>query len=67
MPKYKTSRKSRKYQYEYYHTHKVKSSNPSHRPSGAEEDGDPATRAQRIREWMDKINEKFKGVNNDRA
>ncbi len=62
MPKYKTSRKSRKYQYEYYHAHKVKSVNPSHRPSGAEEDGDPATRAQRIREWMDKINKKYKCV-----
>jgi hypothetical protein len=26
----------------------------------AEEDGDPATREQRIQEWINKINEKYK-------
>ena len=62
MPKYKTSRKSRKYQKNYYYAHKIKSLNPSHRPTATEEDGDPATRAERIREWMDKINKKYKCV-----
>ena len=56
MPKYKTSRKSRKYGRDYYYAHKVKSPNPPHRPNGCEEDGDPATRAQRMKEWMEKIN-----------
>ena len=59
MPKYKTSRKSRKYQRNYYYTHKIKSLNPSHRPSVAEEDGDPETRTQRIKEWMNEINKKY--------
>ena len=57
MP-HKTSRKSRKYQKDYYYAHKIKSRNPSHRPSMTEEDGDPATREQRMKEWINKINEK---------
>ena len=62
MPKYKTSRKSRKYQRDYYYTHKVIYLNPSHRTSEAEENGDLVTRTQRIMEWIDKINKKYKCV-----
>ncbi len=56
MPRYMKSRNSRKYQKDYYYAHKIKSHNPSHRPVGEGED--PATRKQRIKEWMDKINGK---------
>jgi hypothetical protein len=52
--------KNRKYQKDYYYSHKIKSHNPSHRPVNSDEDGDPATRNQRIKEWINKINEKYK-------
>jgi hypothetical protein len=62
MPQHKnkTLRNSRKYQKYYYYAHKIKSRNPSHRPVSLDEDGDPATRNQRIKEWINKINEKIK-------
>ena len=61
MSQHKNLKKSRKYQKDYYYAHKIKSQNPSHRPAGESEDGDPATRKQRIKEWMDKINGKNGG------
>ena len=60
MPYKHKALNSRKYQKDYYYSHKIKSRNPSHRPVGSDDDGDPATRNQRIKEWMNKINEKIK-------